>query len=357
MEGNISGKIGDNFFIKASGSYLNSLSENDLVMFDFNGNQLNNFNKRGRMELSFHSFLLKNNDINFVSHTPPSNTLKVLCSDRYLEFSNRRIFPDQVIFNGSKSCVVPYAKPGEELTNAVANIVSGLPDSGSVAVSNQLLGKGLYARRKDVRDTLRAIDPDASEKRKGPPIKRVDYDVVIPHDLWHQDGWHKLDKYGIVVHGCIDGATRAIIYAEAADNNRAATVFEIFQRTRNGIIPHRVRGAKGGENFMVRRFMNAVRPPPQIGYIQGRSINNTRIESLWKYVNSQCTRFYIDFFKELRQDHQFADDDVVFLDIETNDHIWVLHYMFLPMINDNLYEWVEGWNLHGLRTEHSDSPL
>jgi L-fuculose-phosphate aldolase len=119
MEGNISGKIGDNFFIKASGSYLNSLSENDLVMFDFNGNQLNNFNKRGSMELSFHSFLLKNNDINFVSHTHPSNTLKVLCSDRYLEFSNRRIFPDQVIFNGSKSCVVPYAKPGEELTNKI----------------------------------------------------------------------------------------------------------------------------------------------------------------------------------------------------------------------------------------------
>lgn len=119
MEGNISGKIDDHFFIKASGSYLNNLSEDDLVMFDFNGNQLNNFSKKGSMELSFHLFLLNNHNINFISHTHPSNTLKILCGDRYTEFSNNRIFPDQVVFNGVKSCVVPYAKPGEKLTKKI----------------------------------------------------------------------------------------------------------------------------------------------------------------------------------------------------------------------------------------------
>jgi ribulose-5-phosphate 4-epimerase/fuculose-1-phosphate aldolase len=29
------------------------------------------------------------------------------------------MFPDQVIFNGKKSCVIPYAKPGDPLMNMI----------------------------------------------------------------------------------------------------------------------------------------------------------------------------------------------------------------------------------------------
>lgn len=120
MEGNISGKIDENsFLIKASGYSLSNLKPKGLVEFDLNGNQLSNFKERGSMELTFHTFLLSFDNINYVSHTHPTDTLKILCSSHSEDFANKRIFPDQVVFNGVKSCLVPYAKPGEELTELI----------------------------------------------------------------------------------------------------------------------------------------------------------------------------------------------------------------------------------------------
>jgi ribulose-5-phosphate 4-epimerase/fuculose-1-phosphate aldolase len=57
--------------------------------------------------------------VNYVAHTHPVHTLTVLCTEYATSFANRRLFPDQVVFNGAKACLVPYAKPGEELTDLV----------------------------------------------------------------------------------------------------------------------------------------------------------------------------------------------------------------------------------------------
>ena len=43
MEGNISGKVNNGLLIKASGTKLDSLTKKDLVLFDFKGIQLSNF--------------------------------------------------------------------------------------------------------------------------------------------------------------------------------------------------------------------------------------------------------------------------------------------------------------------------
>jgi L-fuculose-phosphate aldolase len=119
MEGNISEKTENGLLIKASGARLSELSYDDLVEFDMGGNQLSNPSKRGSMELSFHTFLLGFEGINYVSHTHPINTLKILCSQMCELFASNRMFPDQVVFNGEKSCLVPYAKPGSDLTNTI----------------------------------------------------------------------------------------------------------------------------------------------------------------------------------------------------------------------------------------------
>jgi ribulose-5-phosphate 4-epimerase/fuculose-1-phosphate aldolase len=124
MEGNSSMKIDDYLLIKASGSKLNTLTKNDLVKYDLLGNQIDNFNKKGSMELGFHIFLLQQENINFVLHTHPINTLKILCSQYTNDFANNRLFPDQVVFNGKKTCVIPYAKPGDELTEAIKKHVN-----------------------------------------------------------------------------------------------------------------------------------------------------------------------------------------------------------------------------------------
>lgn len=119
MEGNISKKTNDGIIIKASGSNLRNLSESDLVSYNFKGVQTNNHNKKGSMELSFHLYLLENYNIKYVAHTHPTNTLKILVSDKINEFANKRLFPDQVIFNGKKSCIVPYSLPGQPLTDTI----------------------------------------------------------------------------------------------------------------------------------------------------------------------------------------------------------------------------------------------
>lgn len=124
MEGNISGKTNNGLLIKASGSRLSNLDENDLVGFDMSGNQISNFDKKGSMELGFHTFLLSFPDIKYVSHTHPSNTLKILCSNLCDSFSEKRLFPDQVVFNGAKSCLVPYSKPGNDLTESIKECVN-----------------------------------------------------------------------------------------------------------------------------------------------------------------------------------------------------------------------------------------
>jgi ribulose-5-phosphate 4-epimerase/fuculose-1-phosphate aldolase len=124
MEGNVSGKINEeSFMIKASGHSLSKLKPSGLVRFNFNGEQLDNLTKKGSMELSFHTFLLSFENINYVSHTHPINCLKILCSNGSHSFANKRLFPDQVVFNGVKSCLVPYAKPGEELTEMIKSCV------------------------------------------------------------------------------------------------------------------------------------------------------------------------------------------------------------------------------------------
>ena len=38
------------------------------------------------------------------------------------------------------------------------------------------------------------------------------YNVPGPHHLRHNDGHHKLIRYGLITHGCVDGNTRTIIY-------------------------------------------------------------------------------------------------------------------------------------------------
>lgn len=120
MEGNISGKVdSSSFLLKASGHSLQGLEDTDLITFDFNNTQLDNFNKKGSMELGFHTFLLSFPNVNYVAHTHPAHTLTVLCTEYTAGFVNRRLFPDQVVFNGPKTCLVPYAKPGEELTELV----------------------------------------------------------------------------------------------------------------------------------------------------------------------------------------------------------------------------------------------
>lgn len=130
-EGNISAKSDNGFLIKASGTRLDSLDCNDLVYCDYECSQLNNFSKKPSIEVSFHAFLMQMPGINYVGHTHPTNILKVVCSNLIEDFAHWRFFPDQVVYNGKKSCIVPYAMPGNKLTqNIKCNVENFVFDQG-----------------------------------------------------------------------------------------------------------------------------------------------------------------------------------------------------------------------------------
>jgi len=120
IEGNVSQKIDEQFVVKKSGVSLKNLSENGLVSCNLNGIS---FDKKNRpsMEVYFHSWLYQNTEYTFIAHSHPTNVLKILCrADLISEFANKRLFPDQVVFNGKKSCIIEYITPGIELKNAIA---------------------------------------------------------------------------------------------------------------------------------------------------------------------------------------------------------------------------------------------
>jgi hypothetical protein len=150
-----------------------------------------------------------------------------------------------------------------------------------------------------------------------------------------------------VVHGCVDGGTRTILYLACRDNNCSATVLgELMGAVARYQVPARMRGDRGGENILTAAFMIDHRGGG--GYLTGSSKHNTRIERLWRDMRSRSMDYYIALFR------RFEDEG---MDITNALHIWVLQYMFLPRLNEDLQRFVAMWNSHSLSIENTRLPL
>lgn len=99
---------------------------------------------------------------------------------------------------------------------------------------------------------INRVDPHGRITRRQKHIKRRVYDVQGPHHLWHIDGNHKLIHFHIVIHGGIDGFSRACMYLGASNNNTAHTACQqyILGVERYGL-PSRIRIDFGGENVLL----------------------------------------------------------------------------------------------------------
>ena len=107
----------------------------------------------------------------------------------------------------------------------------------------------------------------------------------------------------------------------------------------------------GVENRDVARYMltHPARGPGRGSFITGRSVHNSRIERLWRDVYQVGTSVFYDLF------HMLESDGL--LDPENDNHLFCLHFVYLPVINDILGKFARSWLNHKVRTAGNKTPL
>ena len=115
-----------------------------------------------------------------------------------------------------------------DLDQVIGEINSLHPQSVVKGSSRYLRSQGIHVQRERVRQSLRRIDPTGVELRARCVLRRRRYHVDSPNALWHLDGYHRLIRWRIFIHGAIDGYSRLIMYLRASTNNLASTVLLAF---------------------------------------------------------------------------------------------------------------------------------
>lgn len=154
----------------------------------------------------------------------------------------------------------------------------------------------------------------------------------------------------MVVHGAIDGFSRAVVFLKCSTNNEASTVLTLFEDAIQRFnVPTRIRCDHGTENIDVARWMLTRYGPAVNPVITGLSVHNQRIERLWRDVGDTFVLYYKRLF-------HFMEDQFL-LDPLDEVHLYALHFIYLPRINRSINEFTLEWNNHPMRTENCTTPF
>ncbi|KAK1226936.1 hypothetical protein PQX77_010069 [Marasmius sp. AFHP31] len=238
----------------------------------------------------------------------------------------------------------------EELDSITREVQHIRPGTGRRYLAGHLASAGIKVQMERIRQSLARVDPIGQAIRNRDTVTRQNYRIPRPNAMWHIDGHHKLIRWGIVIHGIVDGFCRTVVGLRASTNNRASTVLAVFADAVESFgTPSRVRGDRGGENRRVATVMIKIRGLKRGSFMWGTSMRNTRIEHLWVEVGSRLARQWRAFFFRLERLHR--------LDVKNPSHLWLLHRLFLDAINDDINTFKQEWNSHPISgVAHEKSP-
>ncbi len=189
----------------------------------------------------------------------------------------------------------------EELDGVTSEFISSHGNTlGQNYVARHLKSIGLRIQRQRIRESIGRVDPQNTVLRWGVVVSRRKYEVPWPNSLWHLDGHHALIRWKLVIHGCIDGYSRRIMFLECNANNYSETVLGLFLdavRMDGNLWPSRIRVDYGVENVQVCDAMIEARGEGRGSFIAGPSTHNQRIERLWREVfRCVCHLYYYIFY-------------------------------------------------------------
>lgn len=140
------------------------------------------------------------------------------------------------------------------------------------------------------------------------------------------------------------------MYVNCANNNRGSTVYDLFLgAVQQYGLPSRLRCDQGGENCLVALHMLHHRGERRRSVIVGSSVHNQRVERFWRDMHRCVTQLFYRLF--------YYMEHHAILDPTSNLHLFALHYVYKPRINEGLKHFQSAWNNHPMRTEHGHSPV
>jgi Fe2+ transport system protein FeoA len=89
---------------------------------------------------------------------------------------------------GTKFCVIS----DEDLDDIIRSIMQQYPECGQKMMQGHLKERGIVVQQTRVRESMRRTDPSGTRQRLKTAVRRRQYNVGFPMELWHMDGNHKL---------------------------------------------------------------------------------------------------------------------------------------------------------------------